>query len=400
LLNHPDLAQDVLETHGRKFEKGGGSEKAKRLLGEGLLVSGSEIHDRQREIMEPLFTAEAVKAYADVVVPEAVRVSGQWTPGQQVDVFEHMLRITSNVIMLTLTGHLDQAEADRIALALAQNAASFWRLFLPFSRTMERLPLRGSRRAVEARRTVDEFLFDRIARGHSGNDSLLAKMLAAPAHGSAMADRQARDESMNLFLAARATTATGLTWTWYLLSQNPEAEERLHKEVDEVLGERAPTAEDLSSLTYTRMVFAESLRLLPPAWVLKREALQDHELAGYHIPAGSTVITSPYVVHRDARFWPDPTRYDPERFAPQSELGRHPYAYFPFAGGPKRCLGDDFAWMEATLVLATVARKWQARLVPGHRVELSPRVTLKPKYGMQMVLEERKLRRAVSTPLP
>ena len=394
LVAHPDLAQAVLETRGANFGKGSGSENAKRMLGEGLLVSSGATHEQERRRLEPLFTPEAVADHADVVAAQAERLSDRWVPGATIDAFDDMLHTTSYVIMRTLTGRLDEEEAAKIAEALAANAAAFWRLFLPFSKTIEKLPLPGSRRALAARRTVDDFLYGRI-RGFREDDevpdSLLAKMLLAhdPRDDSTMSDFLARSESINLFLAARATTATGLTWTWYLLSNHPEVEARLHAEVDEVLGDRLPTREDLPRLRYTTMVFSESLRVYPPAWILKRQAGEPDELGGWGVPSGATVIVSPYVIHRDPRFHPEPERFDPDRFEPDRTSGWHPYAYFPFGGGALKCLGDHFAWMEGPLILATLARRWRLRLVPGHPVAPSPKVTLKPKHGMRMTLEAR-----------
>jgi cytochrome P450 len=394
VVGHPDLAREVLETAGELFPKGSGSDDAKRLLGEGLLVSSGEMHEAERRRLDPLFTAELVPDHAGTVVAQAERLGARWRDGATIDAFDDMLDTTSKVIMRTLTGHLDEEEAARIARALATTAGSFWRLFLPFSRTIDRSPLRGSRRFREAREAVDAFLYERIAAVHAGagaRDGLLADMVGRPdpATGEPMSDFLVRSESLNLFLAARATTATGITWTWYLLSQHPEIEARFHAELDEVLGDGAPAREDLPRLRYTRMVFAESLRVYPPAWILKRQASADHLLGEWTVPAGANVLVSPYVIHHDPRFFLEPDRFDPERMAPEGLRRRHRYAYFPFGGGAQGCIGHEFAWMEGPLILATLGRRWRLRHVPGHRVALSPKVTLKPRYGMRMTVHAR-----------
>jgi len=215
--------------------------------------------------------------------------------------------------------------------------------------------------------------------------------------GGVMTDEQLRDEAMTIFLAGHETTANALAWTWYLLSQNPEAEARLHEELGEVLGGRQPAAEDLPRLRYAEMVFAESMRLYPPAWILGRRALEDYEVGGYLIPRGALVILSPYVMHRDARFFPEPERFDPERFTPEAKAARPQFSYFPFGGGPRRCIGEGFAWMEGVLVIATLAQRWRLRLAPGQRVAPQTGVTLRPRRGILMTPERREAGSVSST---
>jgi cytochrome P450 len=207
--------------------------------------------------------------------------------------------------------------------------------------------------------------------------------------GGQMSDVQVRDEVMTLFLAGHETTANLMTWTWYLLSQHGEVEAKLHEELDAVLGRRQPTVEDVPRLRYTEMVVAESMRLYPPAWAIGRLALKDHEVGGYTIPAKSLVLLSPYVTQRDARYFPDPTRFDPERWTEEARESRPQFAYFPFGGGPRRCIGEGFAWMEGILLLASLARNWRMRLVPNHPVDTLPVITLRPKHGMRMTMEKR-----------
>ena len=205
-----------------------------------------------------------------------------------------------------------------------------------------------------------------------------------------MTDTQLRDEAMTIFLAGHETTANALTWAWYLLSEHPEVEAKLHNEIDAVVAaDGRPQFADLARLPYTEMVLTEAMRLYPPAWVIGRLAIRDYEAGGYLIPAGSLVFVSQYTMHRDRRYYPDPERFDPERWTPEARSARPPFAYFPFGGGPRRCIGEGFAWMEGVLLIATLARHWRLRLVPNHPVKLHPRITLRPKYGMRMILERR-----------
>ncbi|MEO8131521.1 MAG: cytochrome P450, partial [Bryobacteraceae bacterium] len=207
--------------------------------------------------------------------------------------------------------------------------------------------------------------------------------------GGSMTDTQVRDEALTLFMAGHETTANALTWTWYLLSQNPEAEERLHEELRTVLSGRAPVFDDLPRLAYTEMVFAESMRLYPPAWAVSRLAMRDHDVAGYHMPAGCLCLMSPFVMHRNPEFFPDPERFDPERWTPEAKEQRPKFSYYPFGGGPRICIGERFAWTEGVLLLAAIAQKWQMRLDPEQQVAHRAQITLRTRYGMRMRLTER-----------
>jgi cytochrome P450 len=237
-------------------------------------------------------------------------------------------------------------------------------------------------------------MIDERRRTGADRGDLLSMLLLAQdteGDGGGMTDLQLRDEAMTIFLAGHETTANMLTWTWYLLSRHPDIEARLHAEIDAALGDRLPTANDLARLPYSRMVLAEAMRLYPPAWIIGRRALGPFEAAGYEIPARSIILASQYVTHRDARWFPDPERFDPERFTPEQQAARPKFAYFPFGGGPRVCIGEQFAWMEGVLVLATIAQRWKLGLVPGHPVALQPIITLRPKFGMRMTVEARSI---------
>ena len=387
LLNHPDYIKDVLVTNHARFMKGRALQRAKRLLGEGLLTSEGDFWRRQRRLAQPAFHRQRVGSYAETMVAYAEKTSARWRDGETLDVSAEMTRLTLAVVGQTLFDADVESDADEVGAALTEVMSLFGYLMLPFSELLEKLPLPPRRRFERARARLDAVIY-RIIEEHrrEGRDrgDLLSTLLHAvdeEGDRTGMTDEQLRDEVMTIFLAGHETTSNALAWTWYLLSQNPEAEARLHEELDDVLKGRPPTAEDYPRLRYTEMVVAESMRLYPPAWAVGRLALEDHEVGGYHIPRGALVLVSQYVMHRDPRFWSEPERFDPERFTPEAKAGRPQFAYFPFGGGQRRCVGEGFAWMEAVLILAALARRWRLRLVPGAQVRTEPRITLRPAKG-------------------
>ncbi|MBV8859191.1 MAG: cytochrome P450 [Acidobacteria bacterium] len=398
LLNHPDYIKDVLVTRNASFMKGRGLQRAKRLLGEGLLTSEPPLHRRQRRLAQPAFHKQRINAYASLMVNDALKLERErWRDGRTLDVAQEMMRLTLAIVGRTLFGTETEAEAEEVRDALSASMASFGRFMLPFAELLSRLPLPANKRFEQSRARLDRIIYriieERRASGEDRGDllSMLLKAQDEEGDGGMMTDEQLRDEAMTIFLAGHETTANALAWTWYLLSQNPEVEARLHAELTEVLSGRPPTAEDLPRLRYTEMVFAESMRLYPPAWILGRRALEDYEVGGYSIPRGALVILSPYIMHRDPRFWPEPERFDPERFTPEAKASRPQFSYFPFGGGPRRCIGEGFAWMEGVLVVAALAQRWRLRLVPGQRVEPRPMVTLRPRRGVLMTAERREV---------
>jgi cytochrome P450 len=282
--------------------------------------------------------------------------------------------------------------------ALTEIMELFGYLMLPFSELMEKFPLLPPvRRFRRARERLDRIIYriiDERRRSKEDRGDLLSMLLLAEDEeggGAGMSNEQVRDEAMTLFLAGHETTANLLAWTWYLLSQHPEVEAKLHAELDAVLeAGRLPAVEDLPRLRYTEMVVAEVMRLYPPAWAVGRRAVEDHEFGGYRVPAGSLILVSQYVMHRDPRFFPDPERFDPERWTDEAKQARPQFSYFPFGGGPRRCIGEAFAWMEAALIIATLASRWRMRLAPGRKVEAQPRITLRPAGGVPVTLERRR----------
>ena len=396
-LGHPDAIRDVLVTHQNKFKKSRMLERARVLLGDGLLTSEGDQHRRQRRLVQPAFHRDRLADYGAVMVDRAAKVRETWEPGRSYDVLQEMMRLTLAIVAKTLFSTDVDSEADEIGAALTQVFDLFEIILMPFSEVLEKLPLPAVRRFQRARKRLDETIYrliaERRAQGNDAGDLLSMLLLARDEDGqggvsSGMTDVQVRDEALTLFLAGHETTADALTWAWYLLSQNPEAEAAFHAELDRVLAGRLPSFDDLPQLRYTEAVFSETLRLYPPAWGIGRRALEDYPVGDFVIPALSVVLMSPYAVHRDPRWFPDPPAFRPERWFSE-DAARPKFAYFPFGGGARVCIGERFAWMEGTLLLAALAQRWKLRLEPGHRVEQQARITLRPKHGMRMIAEPR-----------
>jgi cytochrome P450 len=397
LVNHPEYIKDILVTHNAYFKKGRGLERAKGMLGNGLLTSEGEFHHRQRRLAQPAFHRDRIARYADIMVDYADRLQRErWRDGETFDIAKGMMHLTLAIVGKTLFDTETETEAEQVRRALSESMKRFNRFMLPFAEFLDRLPLPGNRQYQRARDLLDSIIYRIIdERRRSGEDrgDLLSMLLTAQdeeGDGAQMTDLQLRDEAITIFLAGHETTANALTWTWYLLSEHPDIEARLHHELDTVLAGRLPTVDDFPCLRYTEMVITEVMRLYPPAWIMGRRALKDYQLGHYIVPAGSIVIMSEYVMHHDLRYFPDPFRFDPDRWTPEARASRPQFSYFPFGGGPRRCIGEGFAWMEAIMVLATLAQTWRLHHVPSHPVALQPLITLRPKHGMLMVLGNRK----------
>jgi len=396
LVNDPDLIRSVLVTRADAYHKGRALERARRLLGQGLLTSEGALHLRQRRLMQPAFHRERIAGYGETMVRYAGRAAERWKAGETIDVHKEMVALTLAIVGTTLFDADVEEEADEIGKALTEALELFQRLLMvPYGEFLEKLPIPSTLRFRSARRRLDATIARLIAerrRNPRDRKDLLTLLLLAQdteGDGGGMTDTQLRDEAMTIFLAGHETTANAMAWTWHLLSQNPEAEGRLHGELDRVLEGRAPGVADLPRLRYTEMVLSESMRLFPPAWILGRRAIVDHELGGYRIPAGSIVLLSQWITHRDARYFPDPLRFDPQRFTAEAQAARPKFSYFPFGGGPRVCIGEGFAWMEGVLVLATIARRRRFLPVDGIPVTPAAMITLRPKSGLPMRIEAR-----------
>ena len=394
-INHPDYVRDLLVTSAQKFEKSPAIKSMKPVLGEGLLTSEADFHLRQRRMAQPAFHRQRIAAYGAVMAEYADRCRRRWRDGQRVDLHTELMGLTLAVVGKTLFDYDLTVDSSQIAESLHTFLEMFRFMMMPFARLVEGLPLPGMIRLRRARERVDAIIYriirERRASGRDHGD-LLSMLLAAQdteGDGGRMTDVQLRDESITLILAGHETTSNALTWAFNLLAQHPEEEARLHAELDSALGGRLPSAEDLPALPYTEMVLAEAMRLYPPAYAVGRWALEDHAFGPYEIPKHSVVLTSQWIVHHDARFYPDPERFDPGRWTAEARAARPKFAYFPFGGGNRVCIGEGFAWMEGILILATLAQQWRMRLVPGYRAALWPVITLRPRHGMPMMLERR-----------
>lgn len=389
-VNHPDHIRDILVVNADKFIKGRALQRAKTLLGNGLLTSEGSFHLRQRRMMQPAFHRERIAEYARVMSVFADEMAAQWSDGETRDISHEMMRLTLRIVAKTLFDADVTREADEVGRSLTTIVDMFNMLLLPFSEVLEKLPFPHSIRLRRARKTLDSIVYkiiDERRRDRTDHGDLLSMLLAARDEddGGQMTDEQVRDEALTLFLAGHETTANALTWTWYLLSQNPDAEKKLHEELGRVVGDRVPLMEDIPALRYTESVLAESMRLFPPAWAVGRMATESVDIGGYDITAGSTVLVSQYIIHRDKRFWDDAERFVPERWQTQSikEAGQK-NIYFPFGGGIRRCIGESFAWAEGILLIAAIARRWSLSLEPTQSVAVKPLITLRPKFGMKM----------------
>jgi cytochrome P450 len=394
LLSHPEYIRDVLVTRQRCFIKSRMLQRAKILLGEGLLTSEGAMHTRQRRLVQPAFHRQRLAGYAETMIALGERARRRWRSGETLAIDQEMMRLTLAIVAKTLFNADIESEANEIGQALTDILSLFETVMMPFSELLERLRTPSVRRFERAKERLDRTIYRIIGeRRASGRDygDLLSMLLMAQdeeARGG-MSDQQVRDEALTLFLAGHETTANALTWTWFLLSQHPEAEAKFHAEIDSVLAGRLPAPGDFTRLPYTEMVFAESMRLYPPAWGIGRMVVCEYDLEGYELAPGAIVLLSPFVVHRDARWFPEPERFDPERWREEEKARRPKFSYFPFGGGARVCIGEHFAWLEGVLLLATIGQKWRFRLAPGHPVAHRALITLRTRHGMKMIAEAR-----------
>jgi len=391
VASNPADIKDVLVTHNQNFHKSRGLERVKILLGEGLLTSEDAFHLRQRRLMQPAFHRDRIAAYAATMVAYADRVRNGWTEAVTFDMARDMSRLTLLIVGKTLFDTDVESQARDVGVAMSGLMDSFWTMMLPFGDRLERLPIPYLRRGRRARERLDAIVYGiiRERRANLGDrGDLLSMLLMAQDDedkGRGMTDKQVRDEAMTIFLAGHETTANALTWTWYLLSQTAEVERRLHEEIDRVLGGRLPTVADVERLPYVMRVVTESMRLYPPAWLVGRRAVNEYRIGDYYVPPRSIIVMSQWIVHRDRRHYPDPERFDPDRWTPEFRAALPRFAYFPFGGGPRQCIGESFAWMELVLLVATIAQRWRFELAPDHPVVPYAAVTLRPRYGMKMM---------------
>ena len=397
LVNNPDDIRHVLQDNARNYHKSPLYDKLRLILGNGLLTSEDGFWLRQRRIAQPAFHRQRIAALAGTMADAAREAAATWRSvadaRRTVDVDEEMMRLTRTVVLRTLLGSELGPFASTIDHAWTvvnqYIGESFWSLGIA-----DKLPTPKYRRFVAARgvlRGAVEYVIGERRRHDTDRADLLSMLMSTHDEetGETMTDQQLSVEVMTFLLAGQETTSLALTWTWYLLSQNPSARQRLEDELDVVLKGRPPEYSDLANLPYLRMVVDESMRLYPPAWGFSRQAMSDDVLGGFTLPRGWLAFVIPYALHRHPRYWPEPDRFDPERFSPERSAERPKFVHLPFGAGPRRCIGDQFALIETHLTLATFAQSYRLELVPGHDVDPWPLITLRPRFGMPMIVGRR-----------
>lgn len=396
MLSHPDLIEQVLITDNRNFVKPWLLREAADVLGNGLLTSDGELWMRQRRLMQPAFHRSRILNHAAVMTRRTERMMEEWRDGRELDIHDQMMKLTLDIVAETLFGAEVEDRHAEVGHALELSLQRFVDQLSPL-RFLNRLPLPRNIRFRRAVRKLDAIIYSVIDARRKDPDADRNDLLSLLLHAhddqegdeGGMSDRQLRDEAVTLFLAGHETTAIALSWTWYLLASAPDVEERLHAELDEVIGDRLPTPEDLPRLRYTEMVLRESMRLYPPAWRIGREVAQECEVGGYRLPLKAQILICQWIVHRDPRFFADPDSFRPERWEEEGVESLPRFAYFPFGGGGRRCIGDYFAQMEGVLVLATIARRYRIELTGRPAAEPFPTITLRPRYGIGARLRRR-----------
>lgn len=386
---HPDTIQECLVTRHKDFHKSSLYYYLQLVLGQGLVTSEEDFHLRQRRMIQPAFHRDRVRDYGNAMVEHALLARDSYREGEVMDLNRDMMRLTLNIVGRALFGADVSADVDRVGRAMDALLKMDYIFLNPFAKFIARLPIPVNRTRKAMIAELDDVMYRMIAQRRATGDTgdLLSMLLAARDEddGTGMTDQQVRDEAVTLFLAGHETTASVLTFAWHLLAQHPDEEARFHEELDRVLQGRTPTPDDYPALVYTRRIVAESMRLYPPAWMFAREAIRDTQLGGYTVPQGTQIIVCTHVVQYDPRWHPDPEAFNPDRFTEEATATRPKFSYFPFGGGNRLCIGEGFAWMEAVLILATIGQQWKFQPADKKRMKLDPRITLRPKGGLEMV---------------
>jgi cytochrome P450 len=401
-LNDPRYIQSVLVQEAHHFVKERTVRRMKILLGEGLITSDDPIHIRQRRIAAPAFHRQRIAAYGDRIVSIAAHQREQWKAGQTIDIAAASMALSLEIVARTLF----DTEVTPDIRAINDEVNTIMRLYnfivaFPRIESVLHLPIPGVIKFRRSKARLDAVVNRLITehreaakREEPDKGDLLSMLLASRYEGGgAMSDEQVRDEVLTIFLAGYETVANALAWTWYLLSRHPEVEAKLHAELDAVLGvgsdARLPTLADYGNLRYTEQVFAESMRLYPPAWAMGRMAVDDVKLGPYDIPAGAHVFFSQYIMSRTPEYFPDPLRFDPERFTAEAKAARPKFTYFPFGGGSRQCIGESFAWMEGVFSIATIAQRWRMEYLGATPPVPQAKITLRPRDPLRMRLAAR-----------
>ena len=403
-LNHPDLIADFFLKDAPNHHRNQVMQRARDVLGHGLLTSEEPLHMRQRRLAQPAFLRDRIASYAEVIGGKTLTLTEGWRSGTVTDLHPQMLELALRIVakcLFDLDSFAAPGEPDDIR-PIATAVDSFMNFvplsFLPFSQQIQKLPIPAMRRLNCGKEHLDRLIYGMIAERRADpadRGDLLSMLLNAtdPEDTSAakMTDRQLRDECVTVILAGHETTANALSFALHLLAHHPDVQQRLHEEAVAALGQRAPTSADYPRLPYATQVFAEAMRLYPPVWVTARKCSVPYDIAGYRIPVGANLLAPQYAVHRDPRFWPDPDTFNPSRHSPEGKAGRPRYSYFPFAGGSRQCIAEGLAWMEGTLVLAVIARDWKLSAPAGSPLvpRTAPSISLRPAKGIPLHLERR-----------
>ena len=393
LVRDPALIQQALTQGHTKMRKDRFTHELSRVMGEGLISSEGELWRRQRKLVSHAFTPRRIQGYGDAMIDAAERTLHEWEDGQQIDVHAAMTELTLDVVGRTLFDADVRGSAKEVGDALTDISHFYATMMENLLPLPDWWPTSRNRRFRKAVQNVDRIIREIIERrrtsAHDRGDLLSALLQAQDDDGGGMSDRQLRDECVTLFLAGHETTSIALSNSFFLLSEHPEIEERVHEEVRDLLGSRRPTSEDAKRLPFTECVIKESMRLYPPVYTIGRLVLEDFELGGYVIEKGVSLLFSQWVTHRRPECFPDPLRFDPERWLPERAKSIHRYSYFPFGGGPRICIGNHFAMMEAILLMASLIRRFRLELVPGETLDFLPAITLRPAHGLRMRLRAR-----------
>jgi len=401
LVNHPELIQEVLITNHQRVGRWRNVEAMRYLMGDGLVTSDDPIHLRQRRLMQPVFRQQIIESYAQIMIGYAEERSQSWADGSRVDIEREMRDLTLYIVAKTMFGIDLLDEVRRIGAAFELSNTYMSTRFNQYEKMRalyHSLPLpltiRFKRHLAYLDRVVGGLISQRRSSPEQSFDLLSALLEikddeATTPDNQQMAEQQVRDEIMTMFAVGHETVTVALTWTWYLLSKHTQVQAQLHAELDDVLAGQSPTLEDLPNLIFTEKIFREAMRLYPPIWRMGRVAVESFELAGYEIPVGAMICLPTTIVHRDPRFFDNPTKFDPERWTPEFRDDLHRFAYFPFGGGPRLCIGEGFAWMEAKIILATLAQQWSVRHDPTHKVGFLPLISLRSRNGMPIILSRR-----------
>jgi cytochrome P450 len=391
-LNRPDYIREVLVVQNDNFAKERTVQRMKMLLGEGMINSEGEQHRDQRRAAQPAFHRQQVSGYGRQMVAEAESLSESWQDGEEIDLAQEMMRLTLDIVAKTLFSTELGGEVQELTTAINEIMGMYnFLVALPAVDLLVHLGIPGVAGFAPAKRRVDAVVYRMIEthRRQKNSRDLLDMMIASEENSTSTSDESLRDQVITIFLAGYETVANVLIWSWYLISQHPLVEEMLQDELTRVLAGRAPVMEDVPNLRYLESVIAESMRLYPPAWAMGRRARQDFSLGDYRLPRGTTVLISQFVTHRDPRFFKDPLRFMPERFAAGGRNSFPKFSYFPFGAGGRQCIGEAYAWTESILVMATIAQRWRLTLVPGQKIEPQALITLRAKHGIRARLEAR-----------